>query len=111
MPTGAVIRETKEETGLDIVIEGLVGVYGKRDRDELVFAFKCRVVGGCLSASDEADRHQYFEVDEIPVNTVPKQVERIQDAISSNRHPVFRYQEAPSAREFLEELGLREDVD
>ena len=84
LPTEAVIRETREETGLEVFIERLVGVYGKDDRNELVFAFVCRVVGGELTLSDEADKHRYFSMDQIPPNTLSKQVERIQDAL----HPV-----------------------
>jgi 8-oxo-dGTP diphosphatase len=104
LPTEAVIRETKEETGLKVAIERLVGVYGKTDKDELVFAFVCRVIGGKLSISDEADECKYFEVDNLPPNTLPKHVERIQDAVISNAAPIFRRQVVPSGKELLEML-------
>ncbi len=101
LPSEAVIREVREETGLEVVIERLVGVYGKVDKDELVFAFVCRVVGGQLALSDEADQHRYFAPDRIPPNTPPKQVERVQDALSHADQPVFRRQIAPSTRSII----------
>ncbi|MFN2269713.1 MAG: NUDIX hydrolase [Anaerolineae bacterium] len=101
LPTEAVIRETKEETGLDVVIERLVGIYGKQHKDELIFAFICRVVGGQLAPSDEADESRYFQVSAIPSNTIPKQVERIHDAISGSAQTIFRTQAGPSTREWL----------
>jgi ADP-ribose pyrophosphatase YjhB (NUDIX family) len=101
LPTEAVIRETKEETGLDVVIERLVGVYGKQYKDELIFAFACHVVGGQLAPSDEADESRYFQVSAIPSNTIPKQVERIHDAIGGSAQPIFRTQAGPSTREWL----------
>lgn len=109
LPTEAAVRETKEETGLDVLIERLVGVYGKGDKDELVFAFACRAIGGQLSATDEADESRYFAIEDIPTNTSPKQVERIQDAIADHSQPVFRIQTGPSTREWLRQLqaGIR----
>ncbi len=101
LPNEAVIREVREETGLEVVIERLVGVYGKVDKDELVFAFVCRVVGGQLALSDEADQHRYFAPDKIPPNTPPKQVERVQDALHPADQPVFRRQTAPSTRSII----------
>lgn len=101
LPTEAVLREVEEETGLEVVIERLVGVYGKIEKDELVFAFTCRVVGGELSLTDEADRHAYFEVEEIPLNTPPKQIERVRDALQPAGAPVFRRQTALSLRDIL----------
>lgn len=101
MPDEAVIREVKEETGLDICIERLVGVYGKVLKDDLVFAFTCRVVSGELTLTDEADQHAYFAVEQIPVNTPPKQVERVIDAQHSTEQPIFRRQMAPSLRDSL----------
>lgn len=98
LPSEAVIREVKEETGLEAVIERLVGVYGKIDKDELVFAFVCRVSGGQLVLTDEADQHAFFALDQIPPNTSPKQVERIHDALQSADQPIFRRQTAPSTQ-------------
>lgn len=43
LPNEAVIREVKEETSLDVVIERLVGVYGKTDKDEIVLFFDIRL--------------------------------------------------------------------
>lgn len=104
LPTEAIVRETREETGLDVVIERLVGVYGKQDKEEFVFAFVCRVVGGWLSATDEADESRYFQVNAIPFNTSPKQIERIHDALSGDMQPVFRLQAGPSSREWVRQL-------
>jgi len=101
MPDEAVIREVKEETGLEVTLERLVGVYGKVEKDELVFAFVCRVTGGQLILTDEADQHNYFAIDEIPTNTSPKQVERIHDAMKKTIQPIFRRQTAPSTRSLI----------
>jgi 8-oxo-dGTP diphosphatase len=102
LPTEAVIREVREETGLDVVVERLVGVYGKAEKEELVFAFVSSVVGGQLSVTDETDESRYFEIGNIPANTIPKQVERIHDAVGLSTQPVFRRQTAPSTQEFLQ---------
>ena len=102
LPTDAVIRETREETGLQVIIERLVGVYGKAGKDELVFSFACRVVGGQLNLTDEADACQYFDMQDIPTNTSPKQVARIHDALDASAPPVFRRQTGPSTREMLQ---------
>ncbi len=96
LPTEAVIREVMEETGLEVCVERLVGVYSKVDKDDLVFAFVCQVIGGDLRLSDEADEHRYFAVDALPPNTLQKQVERILDAVKHLPVPVFRRQSTPS---------------
>jgi ADP-ribose pyrophosphatase YjhB (NUDIX family) len=104
LPTEAAVRETKEETGLDVIVERLVGVYGKRDKDEFVFAFTCRVVGGQLIATGEADESRFFAIEDIPPNTSPKQVERIRDAAEGHSQPIFRVQAGLSTREWLRQL-------
>ena len=88
LPNETALRETREETGLEVEIERLVGVYGKNDND-LVFTFQCRAVGGQLSTSDESDEYGYFTTDQIPLNTSPKHVERIRDAQHWDATPVF----------------------
>lgn len=105
LPNEAVIRETKEETGLDIEVEKLVGIYGKKYKNEIVFSFKCKVIGGVLRITKEADKHEYFEIENIPVNTIPKQVERIKDANNSYSQPIFRIQDSPSTKEYLKTIN------
>ena len=78
-PWAGVLREIKEETGLEAEIESLAGVYRKTQKDEVVFSFFCKVVGGELQLTDEADQHEYFALEDIPENTSPKQVERVKD--------------------------------
>ena len=102
LPTEAVVRETREETGLEVTVERLVGVYGKEEKDELVFSFLCRVVGGELGLSDEADACEFFDVEAIPRNTSPKQVERIEHAMEDLHQPVFCRQGGPSTRELVQ---------
>jgi 8-oxo-dGTP diphosphatase len=99
LPTEAVLREVREETGLEVEIERLLGVYGKNDKD-LVFTFECRVVGGQLTTTDESDEYGYFTLDQIPLNTSPKHVERIRDAQLRQAAPVFRRQDGPTSREY-----------
>ncbi len=101
LPTEAVIREVKEETGLDVDIERLVGVYGKPDKDDIVFAFVCRVTGGELVLTDEADQHGFFAYQQIPINTPPRQTERILDALNLPPQPVFRRQTGLSTQSIL----------
>jgi ADP-ribose pyrophosphatase YjhB (NUDIX family) len=106
LPNTAVRREVKEETGLDVEVVRLTGVYGRTDgRADIVFAFECRIVGGELTVTDEADRHKWFGVDDLPVNTIPKQVARIRDVLLHRPDPVFRRLTEPSGREWLRIIG------
>jgi ADP-ribose pyrophosphatase YjhB (NUDIX family) len=111
LPTAAAVRETREETGLKIKLKDLVGIYGKPHRDEFVFVFTAKVVGGKLKNTAEADANRYFKVNKLPENTIPKHVGRIKDAASfaataTNEipKPTIRWQKTPSAREMLKQL-------
>jgi len=75
-PWDCVIRETKEETGFEVEIVRLAGVYNKPEKGEICFSFVCKITGGQLTLSDEADKIEYFDFKDIPNNTSPKQIER-----------------------------------
>jgi mutator protein MutT len=106
LPTEAVVREVKEETGLNVEAERLVGVYGKTQKpDELVFAFKCRIISGEIAQTDEADETAFFEITEIPVNTSPKDIEIIHNAMVPDARPVFCRPTGLSPRDLLKKLG------
>jgi len=95
LPDECVVREVREETGLEVVVERLVGVDGKPGRNELVFAFQCRITGGALQPTDESDETRYFAVDAMPPNTLLKHAERVWDARQAHDQPVIRKQGSP----------------
>ena len=103
LPTETAIRETCEETGLDVKLERLVGVYSKPQDNDLVFVFTAEIIGGKLAFTDEADQIEYFALDDLPVNTIPKHIERIRDAAAQHAEPIFRHQASISTREFLKQ--------
>lgn len=79
-PWECVIREIREETGLQAEVVRLTGVYAKPPQENLVFTFLCRVAGGKLGLTDEADQVEFFTLDMLPKNVSPKMIERIEDA-------------------------------
>lgn len=98
-PWVAVAREVEEEVGLVVEVERLLGVYLRPDQNEVAFGFLCRVVGGSLRCSDEADDVEYFELDQIPSNTNHEQVEALEDAAQEKLQTTLRLQAGPSPRE------------
>ena len=96
-PWDGVMREVKEETGLDVEVSRLLGVYSKPETDDLVFSFLCRRVGGQIALSDEADRIEFFRADELPANTISKQMERITDSFCDTGTVVCRVQRGASS--------------
>src|SRR3989344_5143087 len=105
-PTEGVIREVKEESGLDVVISRLVGIYSKPERNDIIFSFVCKRIGGELLLNDEADRIEYFEIDSIQKNTSPKQVERIRDAVANKGEVIFKTQVGKSSIDLIKEGEL-----
>jgi 8-oxo-dGTP diphosphatase len=91
-PWEAVTREVREETGLEVRIERLIGVYLVNAKHEIVFTFFCTVIGGTLVDSPEADQHAYFDRNELPANTLPRHVERVADAYANATNALFRRQ-------------------
>ncbi len=91
-PWDTAIRETKEEVGLEVKIEKLVGQYFKPEANENCFAYLCSVVAGEPTLSNEADDIQYFAVDVLPENMSTRQVERIRDALANHSKPVLKIQ-------------------
>lgn len=102
-PWDALIREIKEETGLEAKPVHLTGVYSKPNKNEIVLSFACQVTCGEITLTDEADKIEYFEVGQIPKNTSPKQVERIKEYFSDKSKTHFRIQTGPSSIDLIKE--------
>lgn len=65
---GCCVREAKEETGLDVEIEGLLGAFSEPVRDPrgtVGIVFLCRNVGGELKGSEEGEAG-WFPLDALP---------------------------------------------
>ena len=88
----ALRREVREETGLEVELERLVGVYSKPQKNEVVLAFRCRATGGQLSATVETAENRYFEPENLPRNTLPKHRQRIEDALLDRLDAIIRTQ-------------------
>jgi 8-oxo-dGTP diphosphatase len=66
-PFAALRREVLEESGLDVVEDGLVGVYSKPLKDDLVLFLRARVLGrNQWQPNDEISEMSYFGRDELP---------------------------------------------
>jgi 8-oxo-dGTP diphosphatase len=78
-PWDAVVREVNEETGLEVTVDRLIGLYSKPQDNDLVFSYQCRVVSGSITATAEAKEIAYFPLDELPENIISKQLARIHD--------------------------------
>lgn len=101
LPWNAAVRETREETGLDIRIERLTGIYSKPLRGVVVLSFEGCIVGGQLVATEEGAESCYFSVDALPESTLPKHIERIRDSAAHSADVVFRVQDTPPGLQML----------
>lgn len=65
-----VVREIKEETGIDAKILQLIGIYSDPERDPrghfISVVFHLHRVGGELKAGDDASAVKLFEIDRLP---------------------------------------------
>ena len=84
----------------------LSGVYSKPYKNEVVFAFVCETTGGKLVLTDESNKTEFFSIERLPSNTVPKQVERIKDALANLEFPVLKIQTGKSSIDLVKEGRL-----
>jgi len=95
----AICREVREETGLEIEVERLIGVYSKPQKQEVVLSFLCHVTGGTLCVTEESRECRYFAPDDLPANTLPKHRQRVEDALLQQQSAVLRAQRSSTAED------------
>ena len=64
--TAAARREAKEESGLDIRLDGLINLYSYAGRTPIIVVYAATIVGGQLCADDECLEARLFEAGAIP---------------------------------------------
>ncbi|WP_407343539.1 NUDIX domain-containing protein [Pengzhenrongella phosphoraccumulans] len=78
--TDTVVREIREETGLDVEVIGLVGIYTDPKhviaytdgevRQQFTLAFRCRLLGGQLEKDSESHELRWVAKDELDELTI-----------------------------------------
>jgi ADP-ribose pyrophosphatase YjhB (NUDIX family) len=89
----AAIRETKEETGLDVKLTSLVGIYSRLGNllSNHAALFLAEVVGGEIQCQEgETIAVEWFSFDEIPSPLSVGQEQKIKDAIAGRNGIVMR---------------------
>ena len=87
----ALIREVREETGLDIAVERHVGDYVRMGfRPYTASVFACRISGGALRPSVETPVVRWFDIAELPDTLFPWFRGPLADALAARPEPVFR---------------------
>jgi len=94
----ALAREVAEETGLQVRVDRLVGVYSKPQADEVVLTFACSVQGGTLAPTEESSEFGWYAPAAVPERTLPKHAERIVDWAGHVREAIVKAQRAPTLR-------------
>jgi ADP-ribose pyrophosphatase YjhB (NUDIX family) len=62
-------RETREETGLEVELGGVFGVWSYFDdprQNGIIILYRARPIGGALAAGDDAAEVQFFQRDRLP---------------------------------------------
>jgi len=62
----AAVRETKEETGLDVRLGELVGAYSTAGERVIFLAYAGRVSGGRIEVGGECQEVRFFDPDRLP---------------------------------------------
>ncbi len=95
------VREVREETGLEVRITRLIGVYSSPDviveyadgnrRQIIALSFEAEVIGGVLGLSDETTEFGYFTPAEIEsMDVIELHSIRIADALAHQTAPFIR---------------------
>jgi ADP-ribose pyrophosphatase YjhB (NUDIX family) len=98
----AVVREVREETGLEVEPIRVIGVYSAPEHHQIVTypdgnvihyvstAFECRIVGGTLACGDESLALAWYDPEHLPEDLLPMSRIRIRDALAHEIGAFFR---------------------
>jgi 8-oxo-dGTP pyrophosphatase MutT (NUDIX family) len=100
--TEAVVREVREETGLEVAPLRLIGVYSAPDLGQIVTypdgnvihsvsaSFECVITGGALACGEESLALAWFDPERLPPEVMPMHRVRIVDALARQPEPFVR---------------------
>ena len=81
----ALIREIREEAGVEVVVTGFIGICKNVEKDIVNIDFSCKYVGGELTTSNESAEVKWFSVhDALEAVTFPLTKKRLEKMLSGN---------------------------
>ena len=83
-------REVREETGLEIEPVALTGVYKNMNRAIIALVFRCKITGGQLQATDEAQAYRWAAEAEIRELASEAYAIRVLDALHEHAPAAIR---------------------
>jgi glycerol 3-phosphatase-2 len=98
----AIVREVREETGLEVAPVRLVGVYSAPAIGQIVTypdgnvihyvstSFECRIVGGALACGHESLELGWFDPRKLPDEMVEMHRVRVTDSLARRTEPFVR---------------------
>ncbi len=97
LPSEVVVREVREESGFDVVVRKLIGVYDcNRNGTPLTFyhayklIFLCELTGGEACPSYETSAVNFFAFDRLPPLSLARTNQRYLQEVQAHLHDTFR---------------------
>ena len=75
----AAIREVKEETGLDVTLDGLVGVYSLEGNPVVLVVYSAHITGGAVEIGHDALDVRTYPFDNLPPLPFPHDEQMLRD--------------------------------
>ncbi|WP_433248651.1 NUDIX hydrolase [Streptosporangium sp. CA-135522] len=89
--TAGLLREIHEETGLHVEPVTLTGVYKNMTRGIVALVFRCKVIGGHLTETDETRAFRWVTADEVQELASEAFAIRVLDAMHHDQAPAIRH--------------------
>jgi len=97
----SIVREVKEETGYDVKVVRLIGIYSDPMHTTVTYPggdvvayvsllFECAVVDGAPALSDESTAVDWFPPDALPQPFHAGHIPRVQDAVARQQAAFYR---------------------
>ena len=81
----ALIREIKEESGIEVKITGFIGLCKNIEKDSVIIDFTCKPIGGRLATSDESTEVMWVNKEKaLEMITFPLTRKRLENMLSGS---------------------------
>jgi len=86
----AALREAREEAGIDVTIDGLVGIYSYPGTTAVIIVYSALWTAGTLAIDDESSEIRAFEVADLPWDEMafPSTKDSLRDYLAGRRDAI-----------------------